>query len=52
VKLPFVKTYSEVKLGDPLILIDSFDLLEIAINQGNAKEKFNIEVGETVSLLI
>lgn len=43
-KLPFIKTYAEVKKGNPLLLINSFNLLEIAINQGNAKEYFKVNV--------
>jgi Uncharacterized conserved protein len=49
-ELPFVKTYSEVNVGSPLILINSFNLVEIAVNQGNAQKFFGVNVGDLVEL--
>ncbi len=48
--LPFKSTYGEVKEGEPLLLIDSFDLLEIAINKGSAKDRFSLNQAETISI--
>lgn len=46
--LPFVSTYAEVEEQKPLLLIDSFDLLEIAVNKGSAKDLFSIKEGEKI----
>jgi len=46
--LPFKSTYAEVNEGEPLLLIDSFELLEIAINKGNAKEYFQSKPFEKI----
>jgi len=46
--LPFKEVYAEVDVGKPLLLIDSFDLLEIAVNKGNAKEYFSANIMENV----
>ncbi len=48
--LPFRKTYGEVQENQPLLLIDSFDLLEIAVNRGSAKDYFNVKIGEKVTI--
>jgi S-adenosylmethionine hydrolase len=43
VTLPYVKTFMDVPVGDPLLYIDSRGRVGIAINQGNYSKKFNIE---------
>jgi S-adenosylmethionine hydrolase len=48
--LNFFLTYGDVAIGSPLLLIGSSDLLEIALNQGNASEFFRIKVGDTVCI--
>ncbi len=45
---PIRKTYSNVAAGEPIALIGSAELLEIAINQGSARERF----GETAAVEI
>ncbi len=47
-KLTFGKTYSETKLKEPLALIGSHGFLEIALNQGNAAEKFHAKPGDRI----
>ncbi len=42
------KTYGDTKPGVLIALINSFDLLEIAISSGSAAEKLNCGVGERV----
>ncbi len=37
------KTYGSVPPGEPLALIDSFDMLEIAINRGSAARAFGVK---------
>jgi hypothetical protein len=44
------RTYSDVKMGEALILIDSFRRLEIAIRNGNAAENLGLSVGKTVEV--
>jgi len=49
---PMVKTYEEVKVGEPLALIGSFGTLELSFREGNAfdvlkpREKIELEVLE------
>ncbi|MEO0560639.1 MAG: SAM-dependent chlorinase/fluorinase [Chloroflexota bacterium] len=46
------RTYGAVSPGEPLALIGSTNMLEIAINHGNAAEFFGVSVGDTVTLHI
>jgi len=39
--LPFVKTFMNVPVGDPLLYVDSRGRLGVAVNQGNYSKKFN-----------
>lgn len=49
-KIKFARTYAETKLGETLILVGSQGYVEIAINQGNAAEKFRVKQGDSVLL--
>ena len=40
--------YGEVPTGDTLLIIGSSECLEVAINQGNAAQKFNVKTGDPV----
>lgn len=40
--------YADVPAGSPLALMGSRDLLEIAVNQGNARRYFGVERGQSV----
>jgi S-adenosyl-L-methionine hydrolase (adenosine-forming) len=44
------KTYSDVQPGEPLALIGSADLLEIALRDGSAAKKLRLSVGDRVFL--
>lgn len=46
----FVTTFTEVQPGKPLFLIDSAELLCLAVNQGSAARKFNLRIGQQVQL--
>ena len=46
----FVKTYAEAKPKKPLALIGSHGFLEIALNQGNAAEKFCVKTGDSTEV--
>jgi len=50
VRSKFVNTYGDVPVGDDLIFIASTDLLEIAVNYGNAAERFNAGIGSPVRI--
>ncbi len=45
-------TFSEVSDGEPVAMIGSSGMLEIAINKGNAEQMLGIEKGAPVSLVI
>jgi len=49
--IPFVDTYSRVPPNMPLALINSFNLLEFAVNKGNANDFFGVKVGDEFYLL-
>ncbi len=49
--LPLVKTFSDVKPDQPLILNGSSDLLELAVNQGSAKDLFGLQLGQVIEKL-
>ena len=42
-RIPFVEKYEDVKVGEPLALIGSFNTLEISVREGNAAEIFGIK---------
>ena len=41
-------SYSELEAGEPLAIISSFGLLEIAVNLGNASARFGLKKGDNV----
>lgn len=49
-KLKFCIAYGEAKPQKPLALIGSHGYLEIALNQGNAAEKFKAKLGDRIKL--
>ena len=51
-KLKLGKAYGEVEPQEPLALIGSHGFLEIALNQGNAAEKFETKPGDKIKLLL
>lgn len=48
--VPLHRTYAEAPRGAPLALFGSFDLLEIAVRDGNAATHFGLGVGTRVSI--
>jgi len=50
-KLNLCKTYGGTKPNEPLGIIGSHGFLEIALNQGNAAEKFKTKQGHKIKLL-
>jgi S-adenosylmethionine hydrolase len=51
-KLKLGKAYGEAEPQEPLALIGSHGFLEIALNQGNAAEKFETKPGDKIKLLL
>lgn len=49
-QLKLSKTYTDVKLHQPLMLIGSQGYLEIAVNQGNAADQLQVKPGDKISL--
>jgi hypothetical protein len=47
-ELTFAKTYAEANLKGPTALIGSHGFLEMALNQGNAAEKFHVKAGDKI----
>jgi S-adenosylmethionine hydrolase len=43
-------TYGDVPEGEALALVNSADLLEIAVRNGSAKKQFGLEIGDEVKL--
>jgi len=44
----FVKAYGNAKEGEPLLIINSFNLLELSINLGNAAQRYAANVGDKI----
>ena len=51
-KLKFCSAYGEVEVGRPLAIIDSFNLLEIAINQGSASNFFGVNINSKIRVSV
>ncbi|WP_438315942.1 SAM hydrolase/SAM-dependent halogenase family protein [Candidatus Caldatribacterium sp. SIUC1] len=47
----YCRTYGDVAEGELLIHTDSSGFLEIAVNQGNAREKLKLQGGERIAVL-
>ena len=47
--LPFASHYAAVAVGEPLGLVGSSGLLEVAVRDGSAREALGLEVGDTVT---
>ena len=43
---PFVNTYSDVEIGEPLALIGSFNTLEFSLRNGSASKMYGISYGK------
>ena len=50
VVVPVSCTYADVAEGEPLALVNSFDLVEIAVHAGDARLVLGVDVGESVAL--
>lgn len=50
IKIPVVKTFSDVPQGKPLAYWGSSNTLELAINLGNAAKEFNIKQGDILEI--
>ncbi|MFH1591238.1 MAG: SAM-dependent chlorinase/fluorinase [archaeon] len=50
IKIPLLRTFGQVPVGDPLLFPDDYGRVEIAINQGDAKKTYGINIGDDVIL--
>jgi S-adenosylmethionine hydrolase len=46
--LPYVKTFSDVPLGKPLLYVDSRGEIAVAINQGSFRRKYNVKLPTSI----
>jgi hypothetical protein len=51
-QLPVVRTYADVPVGEPLALINSQGLVELAVNQGSMAERLGVGSGDALQLQI
>ncbi len=49
-QIPFVKTFSDVPIGSPLIFVDSRGHMALAINQRSFVEKYEVQVPATLEI--
>lgn len=52
VELRFVTTYDEVAEGQPLLVVGSFELVEVAMNRGDAARALKLSAGDSITLTI
>lgn len=50
-RLPLRRTYSEVDSGLPVALVNSFDLVELGLRNGNAQEATGLQPGDPLRIL-
>ena len=46
----FLRAYSEVEEGETLLITNSFGFLELAVNKGSARRKYNLKYGDKVTI--
>ena len=46
----FLRAYSEVEEGETLLVTNSFGFLELAVNKGSARRKYNLKYGDKVTI--
>ncbi|MBS3101403.1 SAM-dependent chlorinase/fluorinase [Candidatus Woesearchaeota archaeon] len=51
IKLPFMATFGDIEKGKPLIMKDDYGRVEVAINQGSFKKKYNAEIGGDITII-
>ena len=49
-RLKFGEAYAEAETKEPIVLVGSSGFVEIAINQGDAASKFNVKVGDKITV--
>jgi S-adenosylmethionine hydrolase len=48
----FLRTYGDAQFQEPLVLIGSHNYLELAVNQGNAAERFQAQAGDKITVTL
>lgn len=49
--IPWGQTFSSVPIGQAIGLVGSHGWVEIAINQGNARERLGLDIGDTIAVV-
>ncbi|GFP32033.1 S-adenosyl-L-methionine hydrolase (adenosine-forming) [Candidatus Hakubella thermalkaliphila] len=49
-EVPFGRTFGDVRVGSPIMLVDSSGYLCLALNQGSAAQHFNLKRGDRLTL--
>ncbi|MBD3206352.1 hypothetical protein GF319_08415 [Candidatus Bathyarchaeota archaeon] len=52
IKLPYLRRFSQVPEGDPLLLVAGGGYLEVAVNQGNASNSIGLSKGDKIELIL
>ncbi|MCW4037847.1 MAG: S-adenosyl-l-methionine hydroxide adenosyltransferase family protein [Candidatus Bathyarchaeota archaeon] len=50
-RMIFSRTYGNVQVGTPVIVVGSGDLIEISVNRGNASDLFKADTGSQIEIL-
>jgi S-adenosyl-L-methionine hydrolase (adenosine-forming) len=50
-ELKLTKTYAEAKPQDPIVLVGGHGFLEVALNGGNAAQKFHAKAGDKITVM-
>ncbi|MBI2541870.1 SAM-dependent chlorinase/fluorinase [Candidatus Woesearchaeota archaeon] len=50
VKIPFFTTFGEADKGKPLVFKDDYGRIEVALNQGSFQKKYNVKIGEDITI--
>lgn len=51
-RIGWARTFSDVNLGDSFWTVNSNGLVEIAVNQGNAQAKLDLQIGDSVNVMV
>lgn len=47
---PFGRTFSDVREGEPVVLVDSSGWLTLSLNRGSARDRYGVEMGSTATI--
>ncbi|MBI1935241.1 SAM-dependent chlorinase/fluorinase [Candidatus Woesearchaeota archaeon] len=50
IKMPYCMTFGDVEKGKPLIFKDDYGRMEIALNQGSFRKRYNVKIGDEIKI--